>query len=802
MGTFLQPDRLSAMRAGTHRNPRFYALALAILALIAPLTPSASAQSLYRYAPATAWGYTFAGPATQVTTTSTPKSANLEKQSTIEVNYTNFPEWAKRELQAAVDIWAANFQSKVTVTVDATWSNSQSVAVLGSARPGGYFAGFSGAPDSSLWYPSALANALAGKDLDIRNSEMVINVNARASWNRRGDGAPTRSEYDLKSVFIHEMGHGLGFLSNDVYDDFSGFGSIEQPTPFDAFAQTAEGKRLADLPSPSLELGKALRSPLYWAGAKAIAANGGVKPLLYTPNVYEVGSSVSHLDEKLFTNAGSDSVMTPDLDAGEVFAGPGPLLLAMMADMRSKPPVGVAVELPQAVRNAQAVIGASSAIVKWDPPANLRTAQVTAYTVKNLRTGAERSATTSPVLISGLKNGTTYTFSIVANNSLGSSPVATTDVVTPQPAWKSEIIDPNVEPAHIATTTFNKRPVVVYSNGVNGILKMAVWNGLTWRKTTIDGAGGTNRTSHEITSPISLCIGGTGSNQKLHMFYADAVDQDLRHATFDGKKVSVEIVDGNGPSVNKYEDPVRVRTASDVSISNACVITPTGIQVFYRDESQGVLLGAYKLNNSSRWSYEMVDGDRKTDGRTIGDVAFHLAAGFDGKKTYVLYDSVLVINQRKEATSGAIRLATRNEIDPSKWAFRTLEQSGDSLAMTGYDVALSVSSKSAFAMWLGASSTTIPKPSQIRTAVLTPALDVKTFDTSKFGTPNRWMRTNARSALFNCEDRLCSIDFATKKISLITNSSAINGTSGSWVVRDGKTLVVANINGNLAIARP
>jgi hypothetical protein len=795
------------MRAGTYRRPRFYALALALLALLAPLAPQASAQSLYRYAPATQWGYTFAAPASQSnvmqsSSTSIPKSASLEKQATIEVNYTNFPEWAKKELQGAVDIWAANFQSKVPITIDANWSNSQSVAVLGSARPGGYFAGFAGAPDASLWYPSALANALAGKDLDIRNSEMLINVSARAAWNRRGDGAPTAREYDLKSVFIHEMGHGLGFLSNDVYDDFSGFGSIEQPTPFDAFAQTSDGRRLADLPSPSIELGKALRSPLYWAGEKAIAANGGVKPLLYTPTAYEVGSSVSHLDEKLFTNAGSDSVMTPNLDAGEVFAGPGPLLLAMMADMRSKPPVGIAVELPQAVRNPQAIIGESSAIVKWDAPANLRTAQITAYTVKNLRTGAEKSSTTSPLLISGLKNGTSYTFSIVANNSLGSSPAATTDVVTPQPSWKSAIIDPNVEPAHIATTTFNKRPTIVYSNGVNGVLKMAIWNGLTWRKTTIDGAGGTNRTSHEITSPISLCISGTGTTQKLHMFYADGVDQDLRHATFDGKNVSVEIVDGNGPSVNKYEDPVRVRTASDVSVSNACVVTPTGIQVFYRDESQGILLGAYKFNNSSRWSYELVDGDRKTDGRTTGDVAFHLAAGFDGKKTYVLYDSVLVINQRKEATSGAIRLATRNEIDPSKWAFRTLEESGEALAMTGYDVALSVTTKGAFAMWLGASSTSIPKPNQIRTAVIAPTLNIKTYDTSKFGTPNRWMRTTANSALFNCEDRLCSIDYATKKISLVSASSAINGTSGRWLTLDGKTIVIANINGNLALARP
>ena len=793
------------MRAGTFRTPRFrlfLPVVPLLIALLATLTPSASAQSLYRYAPATQWGYIYAGPAANSTAGAVPKTANLEKQSTINVNYNNFPDWAKKELQSAVDIWAENFQSKVAITIDATWSSSQSISVLGSARPGGYFAGFSGAPDSSLWYPSALANALAGKDLDIRNAEMKINVNSRGSWNRRGDGAPTTREYDLKSVFIHEMGHGLGFLSNDSYDSYLGFGSIEQPTPFDAYAQTPDGRRLADLPSPSLELGKALRTSLVWSGAQGIAANGGAKPILYTPSTYEEGSSVSHLDEKTYADNALDRVMTPNLEAGEVFVGPGPLLLAMMADMRAKPPVGVAVELPTSVRNAEAVIADSSAIVKWDPPANLRTAQVTAYTVKNLKTGAEKSSTTSPLVMSGLKNGTAYTFSVTANNSLGSSTPVVTEAISPQAAWKSTIIDPNVEPAHISTATWNKRPVIVYSNGVTGILKMAIWNGLTWRKTTIDGAGGTNRTTHEITSPISLCLSGSGATQKLHIFYADGVDKDLRHATYDGKKVSTEIVDGNGPAINNYEDLNRVRTASDVSVSNACVVTPTGIQVFYRDESQGVLLGAYKLNTSSKWLYEQLDGDRKTDGRTTGDVAFHLAAGFDGKKTYVLYDSVLVINQRKEATSGAIRLSTRTDIDPTKWVYRTLEESSDSLAMTGYDVALSVTTKGAFAMWLSASSITIPKPDQIRTAVIATQLNVKTFGTSSFGTPNRWTRTNGSSALFNCEDRLCVIDFATKKVSLITGSAAVNGVSGKWVTIDGKSVVVAHVDGNLALAKP
>ena len=176
------------MRAGRSFTIR---IVLLIFALLATLTPSASAQPIYRFAPATQWGYTFAGMATSATPQSPSKSGNLEKKSSIEVKYINFPEWARKELQLAVDMWSANFESKVTITIDATWSNSQSVAILGSAQPGGYFAGFSGAPDSSLWYPSALANALAGKDLDPRNPEMVIKVNAQAAWNRRGDRAPT-----------------------------------------------------------------------------------------------------------------------------------------------------------------------------------------------------------------------------------------------------------------------------------------------------------------------------------------------------------------------------------------------------------------------------------------------------------------------------------------------------------------------------------------------------------------------------------------------------------------------------------
>ncbi|NDG57185.1 MAG: fibronectin type III domain-containing protein, partial [Betaproteobacteria bacterium] len=417
------------------------------------------------------------------------------------VNYKNFPEWAKKDFQAAVDIWSANFASAVPVTIEASWGRASSYGVLGSARPGSYYSGFDGAPDPSLWYPSALANALAGKDLDSANPEMIIQVNSVANWNTRNDGTPRSNEYDLESVFLHEMAHGLGFLSTDSYDQYFGYGTIEQPTPYDAYAQLADGRRLSDLPSPSIELGKALTSPLVWSGTFGTAANGGQKLILYTPSRYEEGSSVSHLDESTYANLGANSIMTPNLDAGEIFREPGSFLLAMLEDMRRKPPAGLVVGVPQAVRNAAAIIADSSAIVTFDPPANARSAQITSYSVRNLTTNQVKSSTESPVTFTGLKNGTSYSFSIIASNTNGSSDAVFTAAITPQAGWKRFVIDDKADGKHVTSTTFNGKPLIAYTDSKSGILKIAIWDGKIWKKTTVDGAGGTgNRTKAAITS--------------------------------------------------------------------------------------------------------------------------------------------------------------------------------------------------------------------------------------------------------------------------------------------------------------
>ncbi|CAB5045679.1 unannotated protein [freshwater metagenome] len=778
-----------------------------VFALVASLFSAPSAQALYKVIPATQWGNLYAGTSTDTKPEQRGKVANLQAKSKFEVKYNNFPEWAKKEVQAAVDVWAANFSSSVPITVDASWGRSSSWGILGSARPTNFYSGFAGAPDPSLWYTSALANSLAGKDLDKANPEMIIQVNSGAAWNTRGDGAPSTSEYDLESVFLHEIAHGLGFLSNDSYDSYYGVASLDQPTPYDAYAQTSDGRRLADLPSPSLELAQALTSSLVWAGPLAIKANNGVKPKLYTPTRYEAGSSTSHLDEATFSKTGLDSVMTPNLDAGEIFKEPGPLLLAMMEDMRNKPPAGVATGLPESPRNVQAFIADSAALVSFDPPVNIRTAQVTEYIVKNIKTGVEKRATSSPVVVSGLKNGTSYTFSVVAKNSLGLSEASVSKAVTPQAGWKSTVLDSTADGKSVTSTVFNGQPAVSYTNTKTGDLKLALFNGKVWKKLTVDGAGGSgNRTTNPISGQISMCVNGSGTKQMLHIFYSDSTDKDLRYAAYNGKTFTFDVVDGNGPSVNEYSDPNRVRTSSDVSVSNACVATASAIQVFYRDESQGVLLGAVKTK-STPWTYEMVDGDRATDGRSTGDVGFHLKALFDGAKTYIAYDSVVSMNQKKEITAGAVRVATRSGSDANTWNYQTLDIATDEAAVFGYDVAMSRIGGDVLVTWLSASSASFPKPNQIRWVLLSKPLEISNITTENFGTPGEHLSTDGRTILFNCQDRLCALDLNKKDlgqgaIRLIRSTQGSETTQSAWVTIKKVKYVLATVNGKLALLKP
>jgi hypothetical protein len=380
-----------------------------------------------------------------------------------------------------------------------------------------------------------------------------------------------------------------------------------------------------------------------------------------------------------------------------------------------------------------------------------------------------------------------------------------TSAVTPQASWKRFVIDSKSDAVVVASTTFNGQPAVAYIDSKSGDLKLATWGGTVWTKVTVDGAGGSaGRTSSNIKGALSLCVNGSGKAQTLHIFYSDAQDADLRYAKYDGKKFTYEIVDGNATAINNYEDVIRVRTSSDVSVTSACVASAGGVQVLYRDESQGILLGAVKPAASKSWNYELVDGDRKTDGRTTGDVAFHLKAAFDGKTSYFIYDSILTINQKKEATTGEVRVATRSNLSSTGWSYQTLQATAPANPVAGYDVALGKTPNGILATWLNSSPATMPNAAVVRWSYIQPNPTLTNVTTEGFGKPSKYLSTDGSMIAFNCERRLCAVDTSKSvpKISFIGANENPDGIDSTWVVVNRVKYLVAGVNGQLSMLRP
>ena len=773
-------------------------IGLLISVIVTPI-PNANALTV-KVAPA-GWTYLFTGD-TPANKTSTPRvlSVNLEKKSNFVPIYNNVPDVAKASIQRAIDIWSENFSSKVPVNVNVAWTKAPNSTILASASAKNIFSNFNGAPDKTLYYPSALANALAGVDLDVGEPELEINVTTGDFWYYGLDGKCPSNKYDLVSVILHEMAHGLGFMSGTYYDPATKVGRFLQPTAFDAYVQLPDGRRLVDLPSPSLEIGAALTSTLLWSGANALKANNGVKPLLFTPSVYEQGSSTSHLDERTFSNTFENSVMTPNLSAGEVFHLPGTLLLAIFEDLRMKPPAGIATGLPGSVQNVRAVIGDKSAIIKFDPPADFRFAQIDSYLIENLQTGEIIKAPESPVVINGLKNGTKYTFSVKAVNSAGTSEPAKSNQITPQTSWKSTVIDSNADAKYIVTTTYLGKPVIAYSESKNGDVKLATYSNGKWVIKTIDGnSDSSGKTTNNVAGHISLCTSTVGKINYLHIFYADLTNKDLKYALYNGKSFKYETVDGDGLVAQDYKEVNRVRGASDVSVTNACSVSNNVIQVFYRDESQGILLGAAKENG--KWIYEIVDGDKDTEDRTTGDVAFHMKSVTVGKKISLIYDSVKGFDAEKNITKGEVRYASRSTSASSDWEYKTLDAPSERTYAVGYDVTILNTTKGLMTSWFTASGFTYPNPDQVKYQDVN-AVSVVSVKADEFGTLNSSISADEKMVLFSCELRLCAVNKTSKAVNLVSKNTIQKGAQVNWITVGKTKYAMAGVSGKLTLLKP
>ncbi|WP_412063006.1 hypothetical protein [Rubrivirga sp. IMCC45206] len=252
-----------------------------------------------------------------------------------QVDYTGFPAAAKAAFQTAVDTWACRIRTTQPIRIDASWA-SLDASTLGSAGPFLY-RNFPGAPTRGVWYPAALADHLADQDLGDGAADIEATFNSDFGDWHIGPGSAPSGLYDLTTVVLHEIGHGLGFIGALKVE--GGVGRVgtdpEGPFSYDLHAQTEAGVSLLNenvFPNRSVVLADALQSPVRFAGT-AVDQTVGRPVLLYTPPRWVPGGSYSHLDEDTFGASTGDGLMTPFIARGEVVPAPGPVVCAVLADV-------------------------------------------------------------------------------------------------------------------------------------------------------------------------------------------------------------------------------------------------------------------------------------------------------------------------------------------------------------------------------------------------------------------------------------------------------------------------------------
>ncbi|OAI38900.1 hypothetical protein AYO38_01790 [bacterium SCGC AG-212-C10] len=259
--------------------------------------------------------------------------------ATFVVTYTGFPADARAAFQRAVDTWAERISSHVPIAIDARWQPLGQDA-LGQASAVSFIKDFANTPRPGAWFNIALANSIIGTDQAPAEADIVATFNSdNPNWHF-GPAATPAGKFDLETVVLHELAHGLGFdttftMTNPPTDTIGKWGSAGNSNAFDDFLVNLTGQSLTNeslFPNPSLALGNQLRgNNVYFSGPQATAANDGFSVRLHAPATWDEGGSIVHLHSSF--GGGADDLMINGFAPGEQQRNVGPVTVGILKDL-------------------------------------------------------------------------------------------------------------------------------------------------------------------------------------------------------------------------------------------------------------------------------------------------------------------------------------------------------------------------------------------------------------------------------------------------------------------------------------
>ena len=273
------------------------------------------------------------------------KKTGSKSGGSITIYYTGFSTQAKVAMEYAASILEKLLPADTKVTVNASWEKILTKGVLAHSTITGYAGGWTiDALDPLSLYPVALAEKIAGVSLNADlQGDITLAVNSSINWYLGTNGQVPAQKYDLITVVLHEICHGLGFFDSFNTDETTGSWGINSvPMIYDKFVENINGNRLTDT-LKFLNNSTALRNELI---GNRVFFNGpllrnysnfihyaNLRAKLYSPSTWDGGSSISHLDESASITLPGNSLMTPFIDIQEAIHNPGKYTFMILGDL-------------------------------------------------------------------------------------------------------------------------------------------------------------------------------------------------------------------------------------------------------------------------------------------------------------------------------------------------------------------------------------------------------------------------------------------------------------------------------------
>lgn len=250
--------------------------------------------------------------------------------SVFNIDYEHLPLQARAPALHALNIWAGQLNTTVPINVEIGWRSFTNNA-LASAKATRLYKNLRNAEFPESWHVVALAEKLEGRHLnDRKDPDIMIEINEATNWYFGIDAHPPPDKMDLVTIILHEIAHGLGFLSSAQVSDTVGcFEEHGHRLLFDEFIYNGDNTLLHTLPSCSSTLYREFTSDQVFFHDPS--DNLSIK--LHAPAVFQPISSISHLDEWTYFIGSENSLMTPSFKTGEAIHSPGPSLRAILDRM-------------------------------------------------------------------------------------------------------------------------------------------------------------------------------------------------------------------------------------------------------------------------------------------------------------------------------------------------------------------------------------------------------------------------------------------------------------------------------------